>query len=263
LIEKEPEKRDTDPLSRFSDRVEDYVRYRPTYPSAVIPFLAANAGLSTTSIVADIGSGTGIFTRMLLDAGADVFAVEPNDAMRTSAEVELSRWSNFRSVKGTAKATGLPKGSVSLITSAQAFHWFDSIASREEFRRIMKVGSWCALIWNTMNLGTSEFGIGYEQIKKVFGSERGRVRHKDIENSGRLDTLFSAGNWRKHVFENSQKLDLKGLKGRLLSSSYSPKEGHPRHKPMIAALETLFHRCQRDGFIQIEYTTDLFLGRLA
>jgi SAM-dependent methyltransferase len=255
--------RDADPLSRFSDRVEDYVRYRPTYPPAVIQFLSANAGLSSASIVADIGSGTGIFTRMLLDAGAEVFAVEPNDAMRNSAEMELGRLSNFRSVKGTAEATGLPDDSVSLITSAQAFHWFEPATSRKEFRRIIKAGGWCALIWNTMITGASEFGIGYEQIKEAFGSESGRVRHEDIEKSDRFDTHFGAENWQKQAFENSQRLDLKGMKGRLLSSSYAPKEGHPQHQPMIAALEVLFHRCQRDGFIQIEYTTDLFLGRLA
>lgn len=114
-----------------------------------------------------------------------------------------------------------------------------------------------------MIAGNSEFGIGYEQIKELFASESGRVRHENIEKSGGFDTLFGTGNWGKHVFTNSQRLDLNGLKGRMLSSSYAPKEGHPRHRPMMAALEILFDRCQEDGFIQIEYATDLFLGQLA
>ena len=262
MIPKEPESKNADPLSRFSDRVEDYVRYRPSYPSGVIRLLEANAGLSAKSAAADIGSGTGIFTRMLLDTGAKVFAVEPNDAMRTSAEAELGGRPNFRSVKGTAEATGLPTASVSLVTSAQAFHWFDPAGSREEFRRILKPGGWCALIWNTMNADSSEFGVGYERITKEFGSGFGRVRHEDIVKSGRLDLFFDAGHWRKHVFENSQKLDFKGLKGRLLSSSYAPKEGLPQHRPMIEALEALFDRCQGDGLIRIEYSTNVFLGQL-
>jgi SAM-dependent methyltransferase len=258
-----PDPKDFNPLSRFSDRVEDYVLYRPSYPSSVISFLAANAGLSTASAVADIGSGTGIFTRLLLDTGASVVAVEPNDAMRHAAETALNHRPNFRSVKGTAEATGLPDESVSLITSAQAFHWFDPAAARKEFRRISMVRGTCALIWNTAVAGASEFGIGYEQIKESSASESDRVRHEDSEKSGRFDMLFGAGNWERHVFENSQSLDLKGVKGRMLSSSYAPKEGHPRHGPMIKALEMLFDRCQKDGLIPIEYTTKVFFGRIA
>jgi SAM-dependent methyltransferase len=257
------EMQNTDPLSRFSDRVDDYVRYRPSYPPEVIHCLAKNAGLSRQSVVADIGSGTGIFTRMLLGTGAVVFAVEPNDAMRTSAEAELSPRSNFKSVKGTAEGTGLPDASISLITSAQAFHWFEPAASRNEFLRIVKLGGSCALIWNTMIAGKSEFGIGYERIKEEFGFKTGRVRHESVEKSGRLDTFFGAGSWGKHTFENSQKLDLKGLVGRLLSSSYAPKEGHTQHGPMTKALEALFDRCHENGFIRIEYATDVFLGRMA
>jgi SAM-dependent methyltransferase len=262
MIPKEPESKNADPLSRFSDRVEDYVRFRPSYPPEVVLLLEAKSGLSAKSAAADIGSGTGIFTRLLLDTGAAVFAVEPNDAMRTSAEAELGNRANFKSVKGTAEATGLLASSVSLVTSAQAFHWFDPAGTREEFGRILKPGGWCALIWNTMITGNSEFGVGYEQITKEFRSGSGRVRHENIEKSGRLDLFFGAGNWRKHVFENSQNLDFKGLKGRLLSSSYAPKEGRPQHTPMIEALKALFDRCQSDGFIRIEYSTNVFLGQL-
>jgi ubiquinone/menaquinone biosynthesis C-methylase UbiE len=255
--------KDINPLTRFSDRVEDYVRYRPSYPSSVIEFLAAKAGLSRAGVVADIGSGTGIFTRLLLGTGAKVFAVEPNDAMKASAEVELGHRPNFRSVKGTAEATGLPDASVSLITSAQAFHWFEPVATRNEFRRITSAGGFCALIWNTMIADKSDFGTGYERIKEESASGSGRVLHEHVEKSGQLDAVFGPGNWRKYVFENSQKLDLQGLKGRMLSSSYAPKEGHPKHKPMIAALEKLFDRCQENGHVRIEYSTDVFLGRIA
>src|ERR1017187_8835274 len=152
-----PESSDLDPLRRFSDRVEDYVRYRPGYPAGLIRALRSKAGLAQTSVVADVGSGTGIFTRLLLDEGARVFAVEPNDTMRGAAEAELRSRANFVSVKGTAEATGLEDHSVSLVTCAQAFHWFDPAGTRREFRRILAAGGWCALIWNTAIAGGSDF----------------------------------------------------------------------------------------------------------
>jgi SAM-dependent methyltransferase len=248
-------------LRRFSDRVDDYVRYRPRYPDEVVRFLGAKAGLSATGAVADIGSGTGIFTSMLVRTGAVVFAVEPNDAMRAAAEAELRGSPNFRSVRGTAEATGLSDGAVSLITCAQAFHWFEPAATRREFGRILSRGGWCSAIWNTAKTGGSAFAAGYERIKEEFGTDFQRVRHETVEKSGRFDAFFGAGNWGKAEFENHQTLDLEGLKGRLLSSSYAPKEGQPRHREMIAALERLFDRCQEGGAVRMDYATEVFFGQ--
>jgi SAM-dependent methyltransferase len=213
-------------------------------------------------VVADVGSGTGIFTRLLLGTGARVLAVEPNDPMRAAAEQDLRGFANFESVRGTAEATGLPDASVSLVTSAQAFHWFDPEGTRREFGRILGRGGSCAVIWNTSIVDASEFALGYERIKEEFGTDFQRVRHESIESSGRFDAFFGAGTWTREDFENSQTLDLAGLKGRLLSSSYAPKEGHPRHPAMIAALEALFERCRKDNLIRMEYRTKVFLGRL-
>jgi SAM-dependent methyltransferase len=251
-----------DPLRRFSDRVGDYVRYRPSYPAELIGHLQANAGLAEATVVADVGSGTGIFTRLLLETGATVFAVEPNDGMRGAAEAGLGARANFRSVKGTAEATGLADGSVSLVTSAQAFHWFEAASARREFLRILTRNGWCALIWNTAITGGSDFAAGYERIKEEYGTDFRSVRHETIEKTGRLDAFFGAGNWDKHVFGNSQTLDFAGLRGRLLSSSYAPKEGHPRHGEMVSALRELFERCQEGGAVRMDYRTELFLGRL-
>jgi SAM-dependent methyltransferase len=253
---------DLDPLRRFSDRVEDYVRYRPSYPPEAIRFMESTLGLGRAVNVADIGSGTGIFSRHLLDAGAKVFAVEPNDAMRAAAERGLRDHENFMSVKGTAEATGLGPVSVSLITCAQAFHWFDVGAARREFARILSPGGWCALIWNTTVVGKSDFGVGYERIKDEFDTDLRRVRHETLERAGRFDSLFGPGKWKKACFENVQTLDFDGLKGRLLSSSYAPKEGHPRFDAMISALRNLFDRCQKAGVVRMDYTTELFYGQL-
>ncbi len=219
-------------------------------------------GLSKAATVADVGSGTGIFTRLLLDAGATVYAVEPNDAMRGAAESDLGGRPRFTSVAGSAEATGLGSASVSLVTCAQAFHWFDVAPTRREFQRILIPTSHCALIWNTAVIGTNAFSAGYEKIKADFGTDFKQVRHEALERSGRFDAFFGPGRWAKACFENFQALDLTGLKGRMMSSSYAPKEGHPDFGPMMAALEHLHARCQEGGLIRMDYSTEIFYGRL-
>ncbi len=251
----------SDPLQRFSDRVDDYVRYRPSYPVGVTAFLQSQAGLGGSSIVADIGAGTGIFTRLLLETGARVIAVEPNDAMRAAAESEFRGHAGFASANGSAEATGLAGQSVSLITCAQAFHWFEPVGTRREFSRILRPGGGCAVLWNTAVVGTSPFGLGYEALKVEFGTDFQRIRHEAIDKTERFDAFFGAGRWIHRDFANPQTLDFTHLKGRLLSSSYAPKPGHPRHEPMIAALQELFERCAQRGVIQVEYRTEVYFGR--
>jgi len=189
--------------------------------------------------------------------------VEPNDAMRAAAEAEFRGTARFRSAKGSAEATGLADCAVSLVTCAQAFHWFEPSAAGREFTRILVPGGWCALIWNTAVADASDFAAGYERLKEEFGTDFARVRREYVGNSGRLDGFFGPGRWERREFANFQTLDFTGLRGRLLSSSYAPKEGHPRHPEMIAALGRLFERCQRDGAVRMDYRTEVFLGRLA
>jgi SAM-dependent methyltransferase len=253
----------TDPLRRFTCRVDNYVRYRPAYPDALVRHLAGAARIDRTSFVADVGSGTGIFTKLLLDLGATVFAVEPNAAMRRAAELWLAKFPHFRSVDGAAERTGLGDRCVSLVTCAQAFHWFDRSAARDEFMRILRPGGLCALIWNTPVSAGSPFAEGFEDIKLRYGTDFRQVRHENIEREPTFAAFFGNREWERLAFENSQALDLAGLVGRVLSSSYAPGEDDPRHAPMLAALKALFDRCQRDGKVRIEYETELFLGRLA
>jgi len=262
MITSAPDSSDPNPLRRFSNRVGEYVRYRPGYPPGVVRLLRKRAGLAATSIVADVGSGTGIFTRLLLETGATVFAVEPNDAMRGAAEGQFRDRARFVSVKGTAEATGLGDHSVSLVTCAQSFHWFEPAGTRREFGRILTRDGWCALIWNTAVVGGTDFAAGYERIKEEFGTDFQSVRHEGLERTGRIDAFLGSAGWTKETFANSQTLDFEGLKGRLLSSSYAPKEGHPRHEPMMKALGELFDRCHEAGAVRMDYNTEVFLGRL-
>jgi SAM-dependent methyltransferase len=250
-----------DSRDRFSDRVEDYVRYRPSYPLAVIDFLTRSAGLGPEVTVADIGSGTGIFTALLLDTGARVFGIEPNAAMREAAQLALGGRPNFASLGGSAEETGLPGRVVTLATCAQAFHWFDVPRARREFMRILVPNGMAALVWNTAGRTDTPFAAGYERIKAGLAGDFHPVRHEAIGKAGRCDAFFGAGCWERRTFPNAQHLDLPGLRGRLLSSSYAPKEGGPGHAAMIGALDDLFRRTAAGGLVTMEYETEVYLGR--
>lgn len=252
-----------DATTRFSDRVEDYVRFRPRYPEAVVTFLESRGALETGAAVADIGSGTGIFADLLLRRGYTVWGVEPNDRMRAAAEKLLAGHSRFRSVSGTAEATSLPDHSVRLVTAAQAFHWFDRERSATEFRRILAPRGHVALVWNARRTGSSPFLVDYESLLREHAIEYYELRHAALKESGAIESFFSGRDVETFRCPNSQEFDYEGLKGRLLSSSYAPKPGHPRHEPMIQALHGLFARYQSNGVVRFDYDTEVTLGSLA
>jgi SAM-dependent methyltransferase len=247
-----------DPTQRFTDRVANYVRYRPSYPAAVIDTLQAEAGLPLGGVVADVGSGTGILTRLLLDAGHAVYAVEPNDAMRAAAEGDLASYPGFHSVNGTAEATTLPAASVDLVTAGQAFHWFDPDASRVEFARILRPGGFVAMVWNMRRTTQPGFMADYEAMLQAFG-----LSYNDVKQSahmGEMSAVFGE-TYTTRVFPNRQVFDFEGLRGRLLSSSYAPPPGHPLHEPMLAALRALFDQYEQAGVVAVEYETQLYWGK--
>src|SRR5580698_5790113 len=152
----------TNSTSRFSDRVENYVRYRPGYPPEVLEKLKCECGLTSGHPIADIASGTGIWTRMLLENGNRVFGVEPNAEMRAAGERLLAPFANFTSIAGTAEATTLPDDSLDFISAAQAGHWFDRAKARQEFVRVLKPGGWLVLLWNERVTDSTAFLRDYE-----------------------------------------------------------------------------------------------------
>ncbi|APR37587.1 class I SAM-dependent methyltransferase [Paraburkholderia sp. SOS3] len=247
---------------RFSDRVADYVKFRPTYPREIVTFLHDTCGLAPRARVADIGAGTGISAKLFLDAGHPVVAVEPNDAMRASADAWLAKYDAFSSVAGTAEATTLDDASVELVIAAQAFHWFDPVTARREFARILKPGGLIALMWNSRLLDGSPFLAGYEALLQRYGTDYQTVaeRYGDDES---MAAWFGTAFVQKGSFGNSQSLDFDGLKGRLMSSSYAPKQGHPNHEPMLAALRELFDRTQQGGSVEFAYETRVYVGYAA
>lgn len=249
-----------DPTLRFSNRVDDYERYRPRYPSAVLDVLRDRVGLSDSWVVADIGSGTGISTELFLDHGNEVFAVEPNAEMRAAAERRLGGRPGYESVPGTAEDTQLESASVDLAVAAQAFHWFDPLAARAELRRVLREPCWVALIWNTRHVDATEFLRGYEALLRKHGTDYHHVRH-EWRNERSLAVLFPEG-FERTVVPNEQLLEFEGLRGRLSSSSYAPSPDDPRHGPMIADLHVLYDAHVEGGVVRMSYDCEILTGRL-
>lgn len=249
---------------RFSDRVANYVRYRPTYPADIIPALHRETGFTAEHIVADIGSGTGISTEIFLRNGNPVYAVEPNSAMREAAESLLASYPDFHSIAATAEATTLPDQSIDYIVAGQAFHWFDPTATQVEFRRILRSDGWVVLMWNDRKTDTTPFLHAYEALLLEFSTDYTEINHKNITDSheAKFNHFFRDGHYQTLRFPNYQYFDYEGVKGRLLSSSYAPNESHPRHFPMLAALQRIFDDHQENGQVIFEYDTELFIGRL-
>jgi SAM-dependent methyltransferase len=250
----------TNSIQRFSSRVENYVRYRPGYPPEILDLLTAECGLSKHSIIADIGSGTGKLAEIFLRNGNLVFGVEPNSAMRTAAEGILRGNRQFKSIVGSAESTNLPTGSVDFITAGQAFHWFNRQKARREFFRILKPGGWGVIIWNERRLNASPFLRAYEQLLLKFGTDYREVRHENA--AGEISRFFAPGNAAVRTFENLQEFDLEGLKGRLLSSSYTPEPGTEASLAMLKALEEVFANYASTGRVTFEYDTRVYYGPL-
>jgi SAM-dependent methyltransferase len=255
------------PTTRFSGRADDYVRARPSYPDSLVDLLESELELSPQTVLADIGSGTGLSAEPFLRRGYTVICVEPNDDMRAAAERQLGVYAGFRSVAGSAEATGLASNSIDCIVVAQAFHWFDAAAAKTEFARILRAG-WVALLWNTRRTEGSSFLEAYERLLQEFGTDYTAIRERtagltgDAAVQGGLARFFTGG-YARRVLENWQELDLERLKSRVSSASYMPASDSAAFGPMIAALTQLFEAHARAGRVRLEYDLEVYLGRVA
>jgi SAM-dependent methyltransferase len=249
-----------DSTRRFSSRVGNYVRYRPAYPSAVLDLLKEECGLSARAVIADVASGTGIFTRMLLENGNQVFGVEPNDEMRKAGEEFLRSYPRFNSVSGTAETTTLAGHGVDFVTAAQAGHWFDREKTRREFVRIGKPGAWTVLLWNERRTGSTPFLRTYEQLLLQFGTDYQDVRSE--RTTQQIETFFAPSRFQLGTFDYQQEFDYPALEGRLLSSSYAPQASDANHAPMLRELLRMFDEYQVNGRVAFEYDTRVYYGQL-
>jgi SAM-dependent methyltransferase len=250
-----------DSTHRFSSRVGPYAKYRPHYPAAILNILTSACVLSPASVIADVGSGTGILTELFLKNGNSVFGVEPNREMREAGEILLRDYSRFTSVAGGAEATTLADSSVDLIAAGQAFHWFDCQRARREFLRILKPQGWVVLVWNFRCTSGTPFLEAYEQLLLKYTTDYEAVASKQTDR-GAVESFFGKGCFRSEALRNHQNFDFEGLKGRLLSSSYTIEAGHPQYEAMLRDLESIFKSHQANGTVRFEYDTTVYYGQL-
>jgi len=244
-----------DPKLRFSSRVENYVKYRPGYPLAIIDFLKEKKILLNNSIVADIGSGTGILSELLLRSGYKVYGIEPNTDMRKTAEQLLCNYENFISVNGTAENTTLSGESVNVITAGQAFHWFDVEKAKIEFKRILKPLGYVVLIWNNRKKLKQGFPEDYELFALKYGKD-----YKEIKKREKYTENFFE--YSKKIFQHHQFVNYEGFIGRILSASYIPLQDEPIFEEMVAEIKVLFNKYQENGLIKLEYDTEVYFSHL-
>ncbi|HEV2285596.1 MAG TPA: class I SAM-dependent methyltransferase [Steroidobacteraceae bacterium] len=249
------------PTERFTTRAGDYARHRPGYPAGALDLLAGRCGLAAGACVADLGSGTGILTGLLLERGAEVFAVEPNDAMRAAAEAQLGGRAGFHSMAGSAEATGLPGASIDLAVAGQAFHWFEVAPARAELLRILRRGSWAALLWNERPPRLTPFLAEYDALLTEHAPDYTRIVASRADPRTMGEYLGAA--MEVATFPNQQVLDFAGLEGRLMSSSYAPQKGAPEYRPLMARLRELFDRHAVEGRVVMPYETLVYFGRPA
>ena len=247
-------------IERFSDRVENYIKYRPHYPKEIISFLNNECGFDRNKIAADIGSGPGISCENFIANGNTVYAVEPNDEMRKAAEKIFSSSKNFISINGTAEATTLKNDSIDFIIAGQAFHWFDRDKCKIEFKRILKSEGYAILMWNEKT-SSNDFMKSYYDLIEKYGTDYGKINHAIVTNDNVIGKFYSPGSFQKKIFVHTHALNYDGLEGRLLSSSYIPLEGESFNK-MIDELKNIFEKYNENGKVGMEYETRLFYGKL-
>ncbi|WP_214328697.1 class I SAM-dependent methyltransferase [Bacillus paranthracis] len=245
----------------FTDKADIYAKYRPSYPNEYIEYLLSANELNENQIVADIGSGTGIFSRQLLESGLHVIGVEPNDDMRKMAEQSLNQYPRFQSIKATAENTTLKENSVDLVTVAQAFHWFDKEAFKIECQRILKQKAHVALVWNSRDVTSPLIQENVEICQKTCPTFKGFSGGID-ETPEMFNSFFKDGKYEFKEYQNDLLLDYDGFLGRNLSASYAPKKNDKEYKNFVLLLSELFDKYSKNGKIILPNLTRSYLGNV-
>ena len=253
------ERHQRNPQERFSDRVDDYNRYRPTYPPELVSWLRETVGLAPSWRIADVGSGTGFLSLRFLENGNVVYGVEPNAAMRGAAERAFADNNRFISTNGSAEATTLAELSVDLIAAAQAFHWFDLEATRREWRRILKPDGWALIVFNTRLVEATPFMRAYERHLVDHAVDYTHVDHRR-ELPERMHIF--AGPYREWRFPFTLHHRYDDIRGLSMSSSYVPASGHPKHAAFFTGLRELFDANAKDGVVEFPYETEAYAGKV-
>lgn len=247
---------------RFTGKADIYKKFRPSYPKELFDYLYSQVGFNQNSTIADIGSGTGIFSSLLLERKSHVYCIEPNDDMRQIAEKDLSEFENFISVNALAENTGLQEKSIDFVTVAQAFHWFDRQLFREECKRILKDGGKVVLVYNSRDDNGEVIRKGDDIIEKYRVDSPGfRQRGNPPET---YSDFFSDGICEYKTFRNDRHIDRECFIGGSLSASYAPKEETDAEKyhGFVNELNELFDKYNINGLLNFPQITKSYVGRV-
>jgi ubiquinone/menaquinone biosynthesis C-methylase UbiE len=247
-----------DNINKFSDKAENYAKFRLGYSSEILKFFD-DYGFNNNSIIADIGSGTGKLTKIFLENGNTVYAVEPNDNMRFMADSSLNGYEKYISINGSAENTTLQEEIIDFVVIGQAFHWFDAPKALNEFKRILKDGGVLVLIWYNRKTDTP-FLVEYDNVLKNIPAYKGSI-HKALYSDEIIEEFYSK-DYKKYTIETIQEFDYSELLGRSLSSSYSPKEGTQEYMNQCKLLEKIFKKYNKNGKVTFNYNMEIYIGRL-
>jgi SAM-dependent methyltransferase len=249
---------DRQPTTRFSGRSEAYRRGRPSYPVAAVDVVIERLGVGDGARVVDLGSGTGIFSALLLARGLRVDAVEPNADMRAIADDELGGRDGFRSIAAPAEATGLADASADAAVAAQAFHWFDAAAVKAELLRILRPPAPVVLLWNARDRAVP-LAASFEDVLARHGRNVDRVGHHGPERLRRVAGFFSP---RHDAVRHVQHADWETILAFLGSASYLPAPGGPGHDALVVEARAWFDAHADDGAVEMPFVTDIYSGTL-
>ena len=247
--------------TRFSNRVEDYVRYRPSYPAEVVTTLQRECGLNGCFDHCRHRSWHRHSEPALFVEWEHRLCGGTERAYAASGVEWLGGKSRFQAVAGSAEETTLAAASVDFVIAAQAFHWFDRERAKREFTRILRPGGWIVLLWNDRDETSTPFAREYEQLIVTYGKDYLQVKHRNISESD-IAEFFRPARMMVRRFSNFQDFDLDGLLGRLRSSSYVPAAGERNHEEIMRAAGDLFARYQVEGQVRMEYETVMYFGRV-
>lgn len=243
-------------MEKFTETTDYYHQYRPSYPAEIIDILIRDCHLTQEKMIADVGSGTGILTKLFLDHGNKVFGIEPNKAMRQIGEAHLLGYKNFTSVDGSAEKTTLNNQSVDFVTVGTAFHWFDAVRSKLEFQRILRAPKWVVLIWQVRDM-SKPLMQEWEDLIIQFGRDYKNSRAQQFDQT--IGDFF-AGDWKQHTLDYQQVFDWEAFKGRLFSTSYSLRPGDDKFQDMLDKLRHIFEQYQQNGEVCFDYKTKMYYG---
>jgi len=247
-----------DSARRFDRRAASYARARPGYPEELLDHLFEKGVLEAGFQVADVGSGTGIFSKMLMDRRLTVYAIEPNEEMRREAERALGAKPGFRSIDGRAESTTLDNGSVDAVCAAQSFHWFDPPRARKEFQRILKPKRFVVLVWNQREVSKGSFVEDYDGIIGRYSSEHGEIDSRKNEP----ERIFQGSRYDRIELRHSKEYDLPTLLEYAISVSHLPGPWDPSYVDFSNEVREVFERHQISGKISWTMRATCCYGRL-